>query len=397
MKVISRWPDYWRDCCGNPTLRFRSSEGKSGLHSTQSLDNEMAYIFLDVQIGKSPPNRVIIQLFERDAPETCGYFKLLLNHPNGYRGTRFNRIIKEFIIQGGDVSPHDDSIPAAPHVMENIALPLDKAGLVGLARGSASENSGQFFITLVPSAHLQGKHTIFGKVVKGIEWVEKLSRAEVDDTDSPTPGNEVVIATCGELQRRNPRRPLSRESTPPERTEEGRCDRNEKSQERIRSPRRENDRVRRQSRSPEYREERKRHHSRDYADGDTRHHHHHHRHRHHREDHADGSLEHKMSRSGDRSESPKRREIGDRREDSNRENERDRPIPTGPRGYKPSSRHRHESSYGRLGFDPYNDWDMRDDEYRLREAERQRDEEHGKVEPKIIFKGRGVMKFRERF
>jgi cyclophilin family peptidyl-prolyl cis-trans isomerase len=178
----------------------------------------MSYAFLDIRIGNSPSNRVIIQLFEEDAPETCKFFKSLLSHENGYRGTRFERVIEEFMIQGGDVGMEDDvSIPRGPDSMESIERAVDKPGLVGLARKSVAEINAQFFITLGNAEHLQGVHTIFGQVVKGMEFVKKISEVEVDDDDVPVAGYEVTITNCGELQQRKKWQPPARKSISPER------------------------------------------------------------------------------------------------------------------------------------------------------------------------------------
>src|SRR5271154_3412699 len=171
----------------------------------------MSYAFLDVKIGNSASSRIIIELYENDAPETCRFFKFLLNDTHGYKGTRFHRIVEEFMIQGGDIDMEvEASIGTAPRILENIDHPVDKRGLVGLARTSAAENNSQFFITLVPAKHLQGVHTIFGCVVKGFEVAEKISQLEVDDSDKPSPGNEVIIVTCGELQPRKSQQSPSR-------------------------------------------------------------------------------------------------------------------------------------------------------------------------------------------
>src|SRR5438046_7969478 len=111
----------------------------------------MSYAFLDVKIGKSPSSRIIIELYEKDAPETCRFFKTLLSHPHGYKGTYFHRIIAEFMIQGGDVNTEEEpSIGIFPDKIENVDHPADKHGLVGMARTSAAENNAQFFISLGP-------------------------------------------------------------------------------------------------------------------------------------------------------------------------------------------------------------------------------------------------------
>lgn len=358
----------------------------------------MSYAFLDVKIGGSPSSRIIIEIYEKDAPKTCRFFKSLLNHSHGYKGTRFHRIIEEFMIQGGDVKIEDTLIGVIPDVMENVGHPVDKRGLVGLARTSAAENSAQFFITSVPADHLRGVHTIFGNVVKGFEVVEKISQVEVDDSDNPTPGNEVVIVMCGELQPRKTRQSPSRRSVSPPSAPKTSNDNNGKSRERSRSPQRESDRHRKRSRSPALRrDEHRPRRSSDHHNGhERRHHHHHHHHRnHHRSPRKEDVLDAKHP-SRNRSKSSERKGLLTHQESGNAVNDSMK-IPTAPRGYKARSHYRPESSYGRLGYDIGYDDDIRDDEYRLREVERRREGERANDEPAVTFKGRGAMKYRERY
>src|SRR5579859_6348594 len=155
----------------------------------------MSYAFLDISIGRAPSNRVIIELFDKIAPETCHFFKSLLSSSPGYKSTLFTRIIEDFMIQGGDV-PEEASLNC-PSEMENPTYPVDKPGLVGMARTSAAEKNAQFFITLVEAQHLNGQHTIFGKVVKGMEVVDRIGGVEVDDEDKPVEGSKVLIVGVG--------------------------------------------------------------------------------------------------------------------------------------------------------------------------------------------------------
>src|SRR6202035_1435179 len=143
----------------------------------------MSIVFLDISIAKGPSHRVIIELFDNLAPETCHFFKSLLTSSPGYKSSPFHRVIEDFMIQGGDI-PADDSL-RYPAEMENQTYPVDRAGIVGMARTNAAENNAQFFITLVEAGHLTGQHAVLGRVVKGMEAVEKIGRVEVDEEDRP--------------------------------------------------------------------------------------------------------------------------------------------------------------------------------------------------------------------
>jgi peptidyl-prolyl isomerase G (cyclophilin G) len=356
----------------------------------------MSYAFLDVKIGNSASSRIIIQLYEKDAPETCRFFKFLLNHPHGYKGTHFHRIIEEFMIQGGNIDMEvDASIGTTPRMLENIDHPVDKRGLVGLARTSAAENNSQFFITLVPAEHLKGVHTIFGYVVKGFEVAEKIGQLEVDNSDKPTPGNEVIIVTCGELQPRKSLQSPSRQPVSSSAASKPSHGSKGKSRERSRSPRRDDDRHRQWSRSPGRREEHRSHRHSNHPSGNyerRRHHHHHGKRRR-------SPAKEDLLNSGERDQeirperheqrgSPTRRPTDIAVNDS---------IPTRPRAYKSRQRYRPESNYGRLGYDVGYDDNVRDDECRLREVERHREGERSYDEPTVTFKGRGAMKYREQY
>jgi cyclophilin family peptidyl-prolyl cis-trans isomerase len=362
----------------------------------------MSYAFLDIRIGNSPSNRVVIQLFEDDAPKTGKFFKSLLSHENGYKGTRFQRVIEEFMIQGGDVAVEDDaSIPSGPATMENVERAVNKPGLVGLARKSVAEFNAQFFITLGNAEHLRGVHTIFGQVVKGMEFVKKISEVDVDDDDVPVAGSEVTIVNCGELQQRGNRQPPPQKSVSPER--KWRRPQDEENKEELREDepsRRDTDSYIPRDRSPPRRDEDRRKRSRTPdSDSDTqrrhRHHHHHHHHRRHRKSVNEGDRNEKNGHSiaakpRERSRSPQRRKQDPPNTSQSRDTES-----TGRREYIPRRQERRESNYGRLGFVSGYDDETRDDEYHLRDVERRREEDRENVEPAVKFKGRGAMKFLE--
>jgi cyclophilin family peptidyl-prolyl cis-trans isomerase len=340
----------------------------------------MSYAFLDISIGRAPSNRVIIELFDKIAPETCHFFKSLLSSSPGYKSTLFTRIIEDFMIQGGDV-PEEASLNC-PSEMENPTYAVDKPGLVGMARTSAAEKNAQFFITLVEAQHLNGQHTIFGKVVKGMEVVNRIGGVEVDDEDKPVEGCKVLIVGCGELQQREK---VEEKPVSPERKKKL----VEEDRERSVSPRRDDETRRKRSRSSreDKYEQRRRSSSRD---GERRHRHHHHHHRHHRRSkYGDSELD-----KNDADRDTERSECHTKHDDRDADSSRRDSTPTGPRAYQERRQYRPESNYGRLGYDTgYDGW--RDDEDRLREIERQREEERGREEPQIIFKGRGAMKYRE--
>jgi len=120
-----------------------------------------------------------LRLFDEDAPMTVSSFLYLINQ-NFYNGIVFHRVIADFMIQvgcplgRGTGGPKDKGINTFPFKSQNISYPFpdefqsgrtfDKPGILAMANAGANTNGSQFFITHVPTPHLNNKHTIFGKI-----------------------------------------------------------------------------------------------------------------------------------------------------------------------------------------------------------------------------------------
>ncbi|KAI9688621.1 MAG: hypothetical protein M1820_010222 [Bogoriella megaspora] len=109
------------------------------------------------------------------------------------------------MIQGGDITKGDgtggESIYGGEFEDENLSWrDIDAEGLLCMANRGKGTNSSQFFITLVPCPHLNGKHTVFGYLVSGEEVIKQMASVQVDDDDRPV--TPLLIAHCGELERR---------------------------------------------------------------------------------------------------------------------------------------------------------------------------------------------------
>ncbi|KAL8938391.1 MAG: hypothetical protein Q9211_003221 [Gyalolechia sp. 1 TL-2023] len=171
-------------------------------------------VFLDVQSDVDFYGRIIIELFNDKAPKTCENFRSICTSsyilesaaaPLTYKGSPFHRIIDEFMIQGGDITAGNGtggaSIYGDNFDDENLGWRgIDAAGLLCMANRGRDTNSSQFFITLAPCEHLNGKHTVFGHVVKGMDVCERMAKVPVDKKDQPLSG--VIVSHCGELERR---------------------------------------------------------------------------------------------------------------------------------------------------------------------------------------------------
>lgn len=167
--------------------------------------------FFEVSIGGEKVGKILFELFVDKCPKTAENFRSLCigdkgigpvtGKPLHFKGSTFHRIIKEFMVQGGDFTNHNgtggESIYGEKFEDENFELKHDKPGLLSMANSGPNTNGSQFFITCVPTPHLDGKHVVFGKVIKGMSVVRELENTPVDDTKPLKP---CVIDQCGELQ-----------------------------------------------------------------------------------------------------------------------------------------------------------------------------------------------------
>jgi peptidyl-prolyl cis-trans isomerase A (cyclophilin A) len=144
---------------------------------------------------------ITVQLFERESPITVKNFQdLALGRKNWtnpktgvrsskplYPGTIFHRVIPGFMIQGGD--PTGTGMGGTDAIKDEFApgLTFDKPGRLAMANAGLGTGSCQFFITEVPTPHLDGKHTIFGQVVEGQDLVGRIARVPKTGDKPSTP------------------------------------------------------------------------------------------------------------------------------------------------------------------------------------------------------------------
>ena len=119
-----------------------------------------------------------IELYPKHAPKTVNNF-VFLTKQGFYDGVIFHRVISDFVIQGGDPTGTGRGGPGYKFEDECIGNPLKhERGVLSMANAGPNTNGSQFFITHSPQPHLNGKHTVFGKVINGIDVVDEIEEGD---------------------------------------------------------------------------------------------------------------------------------------------------------------------------------------------------------------------------
>ena len=121
---------------------------------------------------------IVLELYPEYAPKTVNNFVFLANE-GYYDGVTFHRVIKDFMIQGGDPTGTGRGGPGYKFEDEFRNNPLKHASkVISMANAGPGTNGSQFFITHLPQPHLDGKHTVFGKVTSGQDVVDKIQQGD---------------------------------------------------------------------------------------------------------------------------------------------------------------------------------------------------------------------------
>lgn len=136
---------------------------------------------------------IVIELFDKEMPVTAGNFRSLVDK-GFYNGLIFHRVIKDFMIQGGDPRGDGTGGPGYSIRDEFSKNNRNDRGTISMANAGPNTGGSQFFINLVNNNYLDKQHPVFGKVVKGMEVVDAIGSARTDRSDRPLEKAYIVKA-----------------------------------------------------------------------------------------------------------------------------------------------------------------------------------------------------------
>ena len=127
-------------------------------------------------IIQTETGNIVLELFARDVPVTVNNFVFLVRE-GFYNGTTFHRVIPGFVAQGGDPTGTGGGNPGY-FFADEFSQHTHIAGVLSMANSGSDTNGCQFFITYTPQHHLDGKHSVFGQVIEGMDVLERIKQGD---------------------------------------------------------------------------------------------------------------------------------------------------------------------------------------------------------------------------
>ena len=167
---------------------FNENPSTAETNASQNNKQQNGLVLASIAVLRTSCGDIHIKLFPHDCPKTIENFQSHIKD-GYYDGVKFHRVVKGFMVQTGD--PKGDGTGGesiwggefgdefVPHLKHNLPY------TVSMANAGPGTNGSQFFITTAPQTHLDGKHTVFGRVVKGFDVVNEIEKARVDKHDKP--------------------------------------------------------------------------------------------------------------------------------------------------------------------------------------------------------------------
>ena len=188
------------------------TNNKSSIIDNNNIKNEIEIIsksnvFFEITVGNKLMGKVVIELFDEDVPLTCNNFRHLCSNgiknkkTPAYKNTKINCVIKNFMIQGGDVINNNGtsgySIYGKYFDDENFNLKHNQEGLISMANCGKDKNNSQFFILTKRNGceQLDNKYVVFGIIISGYDIIKNIENVKVDNNNKPV--NECYISNCG--------------------------------------------------------------------------------------------------------------------------------------------------------------------------------------------------------